>query len=82
MSLASQTAKTASNMNLALTLNWFIGEMEGSQRSGRAGMSLDTALSMINEHLTDLEAKRVALVNEPRVKREIETNPQLEEVVK
>lgn len=71
MSLASQTAKTASNMNLALTLNWFIGELELSQSQGRAGLSIATALDMINENLSSLERERQRLLNDERIKREM-----------
>lgn len=71
MSLASDTATRASNMNLALTLNWFVHELELSQRAGRAGISITTALDMINEHLADLERQRVQLVNSVRAHGEL-----------
>ena len=71
MSLASQTARNASNMNLALTLNWFVGELELSQREGRAGLSIATALDMLNDHLSSLERERARLMNDERVKQEM-----------
>jgi hypothetical protein len=82
MSLASQTARTASNWSLALTLTHFIGELEAAKRDGRAGLSIDTALEIINDKLTALEAKRVKMLDEPRVKAELAACPeQLAEVV-
>jgi hypothetical protein len=81
MSLAAQTAKTASNWNLALTLNWFIGQLEEAQAAGRQGIPLGTALDMINDCLSDLERKRIALANEPRVKLELAHHPKLAEVL-
>jgi hypothetical protein len=80
MSLASQTAKTASNMNLALTLNWFVRELEDS-RKARVDLPIDTALDMINMHLTELEQERVRLINDERVKRELANDKTLAEVL-
>lgn len=81
MSLASQTARTASNWNLALTLNWFVLELEASKSAGRAGLSIDTALAMINDHLSDLEHTRISLINDERVKRELANDRSLAEVL-
>jgi hypothetical protein len=81
VSLASQTAKTASNMNLALTLNWFVRELEDSHRAGRADLPINTALDMINMHLTELEQERVRLINDERVKRELANDKTLAEVL-
>ena len=81
MSLASQTARAASNMNLALTLNWFVGELELSQREGRAGLSIATALDMLNDHLSSLERERARLLNDERVKRELNDDSRLAEML-
>jgi hypothetical protein len=81
MSLASQTARTASNWNLALTLTHFIGELEAAKAAGRQSITPDTALSLINDTLTELETKRLRLVNEPRVKAELAGRPELAEAL-
>ena len=81
MSLASQTARAASNMNLALTLNWFVGELELSQREGRAGLSIATALDMLNDHLSSLERERARLLNDERVQRELNDDSRLAELL-
>ena len=81
MSLATQTAKNASNMNLALTLNWFVGELEVSQREGRAGLSIATALDMLNDHLSSLERERARLLNDERVQRELHDDSRLAELL-
>lgn len=81
MSLASQTARAASNMNLALTLNWFVGELEVSQREGRAGLSIATALDMLNDHLSSLERERARLLNDERVQRELHDDSRLAELL-
>ena len=81
MSLASQTARAASNMNLALTLNWFVGELELSQREGRAGLSIATALDMLNDHLSSLERERTRLLNDERVQRELHDDNRLAELL-
>ena len=81
MSLASQTARNASNMNLALTLNWFVGELELSQREGRAGLSIATALDMLNDHLSSLERARARLLNDERVQRELHDDSRLAELL-
>ena len=81
MSLASQTARAASNMNLALTLNWFVGELELSQREGRAGLSIATALDMLNDHLSSLERERARLLNDERVQRELHDDSRLAELL-
>ena len=81
MSLASQTARAASNMNLALTLNWFVGELELSQREGRAGLSIATALDMLNDHLSSLERERARLLNDARVQRELNDDSRLAELL-
>ena len=81
MSLASQTARAASNMNLALTLNWFVGELELSQREGREGLSIATALDMLNDHLSSLERERARLLNDERVQRELHDDSRLAELL-
>lgn len=71
MSIAADVARTASNMNLALTLNWFIAKMESTQREfNRESFPVCTALEMIAEHLTGLERERLQLLQQDRLARE------------
>lgn len=70
MSLASDTARTASNQTMALTLYWFIGQLEESKAKCRYGISIDTALGMITDKLAAFEeTRRLACVDE-RLKKE------------
>ena len=78
MSLAAQTANTASNMNRSLTLAVVIDALEKAQ--GRYVEST-ALLELINDDLSTREVKRIELVNEPRVKAELADNPQLREVL-
>jgi hypothetical protein len=63
MSLAAETAKTASNMNKALTLNYVIKTLEESHERFAPGVLLD----MINENLTSLGRTRLRLLEEQRI---------------
>ncbi len=77
MSLAADTARGASNMNLALTLNWFIGVLEKSSER----VAPQVALEMINEHLASLERRRSQLINEERIALELRDSATLAEVL-
>jgi len=77
VSLAADTAKSASNWNLALTLNWFIGVLEKSSER----VAPIVALDMIHEHLSSLERGRIQLINEERIARELQTSNTLAEVL-
>jgi hypothetical protein len=74
-------AKTASNMNLALTLNWFLDVLEKARLAGRHDISPENALSMIHIKLYALEKRRLELLEQERIKRELSDNPQLAEVL-
>jgi hypothetical protein len=74
VSLASDTARVASNQTMALTLYWFIGQCEESAAKGRQGMSLATILEMINEKLAAFERVRTLACNDERARKEREAD--------
>ncbi len=77
MSLAADTAKTASNMNKALTLDYFIYSLEKSSPT----VNSKTLLEMIHDHLSDLERVRLQFANDERLKTEMRNNTSLAEVL-
>jgi len=73
MSLAADTARTASNMNKSLTLDYFIHALEAREReqpAERQRVGVATLLDMIHAHLSDLENIRRQVINRDRIARE------------
>lgn len=66
MSLASQTARTSTNQSMALTLHWFIHELEKSSRP----LQPAEALNIINDRLSLYERSRLQKAERERIASE------------